>query len=505
MIAAFEGFGNIQFSIGSIQGQKRPAKLCAMDYATIGLDRKQDTALYLQLCEALAASIESGELSPGERLPSERDLARQLGVSRTTVINAYDELRARGLARGQVGRGTFVEARPEHAEAPFAWRGKVSLGALRTLDPTLRWMTRTASDSSVISFAPALPAIDIFPIEKLKEVTADVLDREPIRALTLSPVEGLPELRAAAAKRIGARPEQVLVISGAMQGIDLVARCLLDPGDTVVMDRPGYLGAIQTFRASGASIIGWDIERADLDELEDLLVRYRPKLLYTNPTFQNPTGRVMPLGVRRDLLELANRHRLPILEDEPYRELAFDGNPPPSLFSLDRHALVIHLHTFSKTLAGGMRMGVLAASEEIIDQLALFKQRNDVCSPSLEQFIVARMLSGDFFDRHIERLRAEHRRRAETMAAALKRNVPAGVLAFEPARGGLYMWVTLRPRIDSHELLHRAEGRGVVFVSGDPFYPDGAGKNQFRLCFSAVPPAKIDAGIEVLADALAGF
>ena len=210
-----------------------------MDYTAIDLDRSRDTALYLQLCDALAEAIDGGGLETGERLPSERELAQQLGVSRTTVINAYDELRARGLVRGQVGRGTFVDARPDDSEAPFAWRGKVSLGALRTLDPTVRWITSAASDTSVISFAPALPAIDIFPIDTLKKSISTILDRYPMRTLTLSPTEGQPELREAAARRLGARPEQTLVVAGATQGIDLVARCLLDPGDTVIMDRPG--------------------------------------------------------------------------------------------------------------------------------------------------------------------------------------------------------------------------------------------------------------------------
>jgi DNA-binding transcriptional MocR family regulator len=477
-----------------------------MGIEMLKLERRNHSPLYLQICNALETAIEVGELPPGERLPSERDLARQLDVSRTTVVSAYDELRARGLVRGQVGRGTFVEARPEQSGAPFAWRGKVSLGALRTLDPTIGWITRAASDPELISFAAAIPALDLFPVEQFKEAEAAVLERGALRALTLAPTEGHPELRQAAARRAGVRPEQILVISGAQQGLDLIARCLLDPGDTVVMDRPGYLGAIQTFRAAGASIVGWDVERADpsaslrtcLDELEDLLVRYRPKLLYTNPTFQNPTGRVMPAGVRRELLELANRHRLPIIEDEPYRDLAFEGAPPPSLFQLDRNALVIHIHTFSKTLAGGLRLGWLAAAEEIIDQLALFKQRSDVTSPSLSQLAVAGMLAGNGFDRHMRLLRAEHRRRYEAMRAALDRHVPAGVLITRPVQGGLYIWCMLQRRIDSHELLHRAEAEGVVFVHGAAFYPDGAGRSQFRLCFSGVPPDRIDKGIRRL-------
>jgi DNA-binding transcriptional MocR family regulator len=479
-----------------------------MGIETLNLERHNGSPLYLQLCDALESAIDLGELQPGERLPSERDLARQLDVSRTTVVSAYDELRARGLVRGQVGRGTYVEARPEQSGAPFAWRGKVSLGALRTLDPTIRWITRAASDPELISFAAAIPALDLFPVEQFKQAQAAVLERGALRALTLAPTEGHPELRQAAARRFGIRPEQALIISGAQQGLDLIARCLIDPGDTVVMDRPGYLGAIQTFRAAGASIAGWDVERADPNELEDLLVRYRPKLLYTNPTFQNPTGRVMPTGTRRELLELANRHRLPIVEDEPYRDLAFEGAPPPTLFELDRNALVIHIHTFSKTLAGGLRLGWLAAAEEIIDQLALFKQRSDVTSPSLSQLALAGMLAGDGFDRHMRLLRAEHRRRFESMQAALEQHVPAGALATEPVQGGLYIWCALDRRVDSHELLHRAEGQGVVFVHGAAFYPDGGGRNQFRLCFSGVPPARIDEGVRrlggILADPVVG-
>src|SRR5437868_10513410 len=161
-------------------------------------------------------------------------------------------------------------------------------------------------------------------------------------ALGHSPTEGLPVLREALANRFGGQPENVLVLAGAQQGLDLLARCLIDPGDTVVVDRPGYLGAIQTFRAAGARLIGWDVVRHDLDELEDHLVRYRPKLIYTNPTFQNPTGWTMPIRLRRDFLALASRLRVPIIEDDTYRELHFTTPPPASLHSLDTQSVVIY-------------------------------------------------------------------------------------------------------------------------------------------------------------------
>lgn len=469
-----------------------------MNYATIELDR-QNGAMYMQLCDALEAAIGAGELPPGERLPSERDLADQLGVSRTTVINAYGELQSRGLVRGHVGRGTFVQASPDRSGAPFAWRGKVSMGALRTVDPTLRWLAQTASEPGVISFAAAVSALDRFPMESFKEATDAVLGAGSLSALGLCPTEGHPTLRDAIARRFPARPEQILVVSGAQQALDLIARCLLDPGDTVLVERPGYVGAIQTFRAAGAHLVGWDIERGDLQELEDLIVRYRPKFLYTNPTFQNPTGQTMPLRARRELLDLAERYHLPVVEDEPYRDLAFEGPPPETLFHLDQNGIVIHIHTYSKSLAAGLRLGWLAAAEEIVDQLALFKQRCDVSSASLEQLVIARILKSAQYDAHMAALRVEHRRRYEAMTEALAEHLPPNLLSYAPVNGGLYLWAALPWTYDTHALLHRAEQAGVLFVHGEAFYPDAAGKNQLRLCFTAVPPDTIREGVRRLA------
>ena len=472
-----------------------------MDFSGIPLDRAGGSALYLQLGEALIGAIARGELRAGARLPSERELAGRLGVSRTTAVNAYRELAARGLVRGHVGRGTFVCATPEADGAPFAWRGKVAVGARRGLDPGLRNLVRAAADPEVVSFAAGIPALDRFPTEAFAAALERALGRGAPAALGLSPTEGEPRLRAAMAARAGVRPEEILVVGGAQQGLDLVARCLLDPGDAVVMDRPGYLGAIQAFRAAGAHLIGWDVAGADFDELEDLLIRYRPKLLYTNPTFQNPTGRTLPLPLRRELLDLAARHRLPILEDEPYRELAFAGTPPPSLHALDERRLVIHLGTFSKTLAGGLRLGWLAAAEAIVDQLALVKGRTDVCSPTLTQLAVADLLTAGGFDAHLRDRRAEHARRHAAVLTALDRHLPPGALTCEPATGGLYLWCRLGPDLEARPLLEAATAAGVAFAPGDLFYPDdgGAGRHELRLCFTGVAPAASDAGIRRLA------
>ncbi|MCA1555776.1 MAG: PLP-dependent aminotransferase family protein, partial [Acidobacteria bacterium] len=284
-----------------------------MNYAKLKFKRDDPRALYSQLVEALESAIERDELTAGTRLPSERALAGQLKLSRTTVAGAYRELESRGLLRSHVGRGTFVCARPEPADAPFAWRGKVSAFAQLNADPALRNLHLDTLNSRLISFAAGIPAIECFPLKEYRRIMEGVLKDQSDAVLGLGPTEGQAPLRQAIAARTETRAERVLILSGSQQGLDLIARCLLDAGDTVVLDRPGYVGAIQTFRAAGAKLVGWDTMRGDLDELEDLILRYRPKFLYTNPTFQNPTGKVFTLRERRELLRLAVRYRIPII------------------------------------------------------------------------------------------------------------------------------------------------------------------------------------------------
>ena len=489
-----------------------------MDFATLPLRRANGSPLYLQLADAVAGAISGGELAAGARLPSERELAGLLGVSRTTAVNAYRELEARGLVRGFVGRGTYVSAGAGPAEevaggAPFAWRGKLAVGAQRALDPVLRSLLQATTAPGVISFAGGACALDCFPIDAFRDANERVLRRDPVAALGFGPVEGQTRLRRAIAARWhgGADgADRVLILSGAQQGLDLIARCLIDPGDVVVVDRPGYLGAIQVFRAAGAHLVGWDAVRGDLDELDDLLLRYRPKLLYTSPTFQNPTGITLDEPTRRGLLDLAARHRLPVVEDDPYRDVGFPGSPPapPTLAELDRARgpgrgdLVIFLGTFAKTLAGGLRLGWLTASPAIVDHLARIKNASDVTTSGLTQLVVAELLASGRLDAHLAGLRQEHARRHGAMLAALRRHLPAEALAWRPVAGGLYVWARLGLPVAGDELLRAALATGVSFAAGEPFYADGAGRDELRLCFTAEPPERIDDGVRRLAVAL---
>lgn len=468
-----------------------------MDYETL-LKRAPAGPLYARLLSGLESAIEKGSLTVGARLPSERDLADLLSVSRTTVTTAYRELESRGILRSHVGRGTFVVGAPETSEAPFAWRGKVSSSTQRLNDPTFRHLMRDSVNPAFISFALGSPAMECFPADEYRRVADKVLRTDPATVFGLGPTEGQPMLRKALADRQGLSAEEILVVSGSQQGLDLLARCLVDPGDTVIVDRPTYVGAVQTFRSAGANLVGWDIVRGDFEELEDLILRHRPKLLYVNPTFHNPTGHTMPAAARRELLRLAGRYRLPIVEDDPYRELYFDGPAPPSLHQLDEQHLVIYLSTFSKPLAPGLRLGWLAASEAIIDQLATVKQRANSFTEGLGQRVIAEFLQSGFFDAHVEEVRAEHRKRRVALVQALRKEMPAKSLAFTVPEGGMYLWCRLGHGVRGEELLAAAVAEGVIFANGQLFYPDSAGSREIRLCYSNVPVEKIGQGVKRL-------
>ena len=466
-----------------------------MDWSTLKLEPGIDAPLYLQLCTRLTDCISSGSLLPGDQLPSERKLADLLAVSRTTAINAYKELEAKGLVRSYIGRGTFVSGQPESFGAHFAWRGKVNPAVQKHLDMGIRSLLSPAKASD-ISFACGVPALDYFPKQAYLEATEQVLSTQLRDAFGLVPTEGHPYLRNLIAKREGVKAEEVLIVAGTQQALDLIARCLIYPGDKVVMDWPGFLGAIQTFRLAGASLLGWDVLNTDIDELEDLFLKQRPKLLYVNPSFQNPTGRTLSLETRKSIVELARKYRLPIVEDDVYRELYFDDPPPPSLRELEGDGLVIHLRTFAKTFAVGMRLGYVIADESIIDQLAFVKAQSDLFCPGLSQLVLADLLTKGIFDSYLKVLRQKHKERAAVMQNALSTYLPE--LSWRAPHGGLYLWGQLQTGY-SRDLLQEATKQGVNFGAGENFFYDHSGKRALRLCYSGTKPEDIKEGIKRLA------
>lgn len=480
------------------------------------LNRENGEPLYRQIRNQIRDLILSGDLSAGTRLPPERELAVSLGINRTTVSNAYQELTADGLVEGQVGRGTFVCSLPSIAGSgqddflswPLPWSEYFVPVSEQARDPLIRELVALCAQEDVISLAAGVPAPDLYPIERFAQATDKVLRQHGRMLLQYCPTEGHLAFREtlaglAASRGIATSPDNILVSAGSQQGLDLVARILIEPGDTVVVEVPSYLGALTMFRAAGARLLGvpMDEEGMRTDVLERLLTRYRPQLIYTLPTFQNPSGRVMSHERRAALLSLAQRYQVPILEDDPYNELYYGDPPPPPLKSLDRQGHVIYLSTFSKILLPGIRLGWLVAPQPVVDRLASVKQHADLNSNTPAQWALAEFIQQGWLDEHIATLRQEYPRRCQAMLAALHAHIPQRLRWNEPT-GGFYLWCHLEEGLQSKDLLAEAAQRRVAFVVGEAFHADGGGQDALRLNFTYQSEQGIQEGIRRLGEAL---
>jgi len=375
----------------------------------------------------------------------------------------------------------------------------------------IRELLKLTRRGGIISFAGGLPDPGIFPVEELKQITLDILDAQPQLALQYGPTEGDARLKDELIKwmakdGITVGRDQILITMGSQQGLDLAGRVFLDPGDAVIVELPSYMAGLQVFRSYRAEMIGVPQDDAGMrtDLLEQTLASLRregrrPKLIYVVPDFQNPSGVTMTVERRRTLLELARAYGSLVVEDNPYRELRFEGKSAPPLMSLDREGRVIYLSTFSKTLAPGLRIAWMAASEELIRRFVTAKQGVDLCCPSLTQAIAAEYCArGHIYD-HLPRITSLYRKKRDVMLRALEREMPAGVEWTKP-EGGLFLWVRLPEGMDTEQLLRLAvEDAGVAYVVGSGFHADGGGKNAMRLNFSFPSEAHIEEGIKRLA------
>ncbi len=468
------------------------------------LDAGSSVPLYLQIVQAIAAAVARRELTVGERLPPERAMAIALGVSRTTVVNAYREMQARGLVISHVGRGTFIAASEPAAQA-LPWRQRLSQTSLYLVNPVIHELGRSAVDANVISFAEGLPDHHLAPADAFQRAVERVLHRQGRAPFARTPAEGHLPLREAIVDYVrpsGLRTpvEQVLVVDGAQQGVDLVCRTFLDPGDAVITEGPTFMVALQAFRAARATVIPvpLDGDGMRVELIEDLVIRYRPKLIYTVPTFQNPSGTTMTIERRRALLDVAARYQIPVVEDDPYREIVYEGPPPPPLAALDEHGVTVYIGTFSKVMYPGIGLGWVIAPRPVIESLTLAKWVSDLYTNSLVQWAMAEFLGSNSLRAHVDRIRKEYRHRRDAMLAALARYaVPVQV---NRPRGGFYLWGRLAGQTPARVLLMEALREGVAFVTGEAFYLAG-GEQELRLCFSTVDADMIDQGIKRLASA----
>ncbi|MGW7242850.1 aminotransferase-like domain-containing protein [Streptomyces sp. NPDC054804] len=361
----------------------------------------------------------------------------------------------------------------------------------------------------VINFAGGLPAPELFDREGIAAAFRAVLEESPERALQYSTTEGEPALRSALAARVTAQglptdPDDLLITTGSQQALSLLASALIDPGDTVFVESPCYLAALQVFGLAGARIlpVPGDADGVDPAALEELIRAERPKLLYLVPTFQNPTGRTMPAARRAALATTAARHGLWIVEDDPYGELRYDGDRVPWIASFPGAAdRVVLLGSFSKVMAPGLRLGWLRAPGALRRACAVAKQAADLHTPTLNQLAAARYL--DVLDGHVATVRAVYGARRDAMLAGLADALPAGSTWNRP-EGGMFLWARLPEPYDTTALLRRVVEHDVAYVPGEPFYAADPDRSTLRLCFVTQTPEEIGEGLRRLAAGLSG-
>jgi 2-aminoadipate transaminase len=362
----------------------------------------------------------------------------------------------------------------------------------------------------VINFAGGLPAPELFDAEGIAAAYQEVLTGSPAQALQYATTEGEPTLRAALAARTSVRglptdPDDVLVTTGSQQALSLLAAALIEPGDTVLVENPCYLAALQAFDLAGARVLAvpCDADGVDPRALEDLVVRERPKLFYTVPTFQNPTGRTMPADRRAAVAAVAARRGLWIVEDDPYGELRFEGERVPWIASYDdaRDRTVL-LGSFSKVMAPGLRLGWLRAPGELRRACAVAKQAADLHTPTVNQLAAARYLADNDLDAHVARVAAAYGDRRDAMLAGLADALPEGSVWDRPA-GGMFLWARLPDGYDTTALLPAVVRHDVAYVPGAPFYAGETDRATLRLCFVTQTPQEIAEGLRRLGEGLA--
>ena len=394
------------------------------------------------------------------------------------------------------------------------WIHRYAQRTQRMTSSAIRELLKLVAQPDIISFAGGLPAPELFPVEEIKEAAETVLTSRGPQALQYSTTEGYPPLREMLVrhmKRYGivVDTDHVLITSGSQQALDLIGKILINPGDKILTEHPTYLGAIQAFTIYGADYVTVPIDDDGVipDSLEAGL-RAGPKFMYLLPNFQNPTGVTISASRRRELVLLADRYGVPIIEDDPYGQLRYEGDHIKPLVVIDAECLecehngrfsgnVIYMSTFSKTLAPGLRLGWIVAPKEVIHRLVQAKQGTDLHSSSFDQMVAYEVGRGGFIDRHVQRIREVYGHRRQIMLDALAKAFPdpsAGVRWTRP-QGGLFLWVELPDWMDTADLLAAAVKEKVAFVPGTPFYPNGGGYNTMRLNFSYGTSAMIEEGI----------
>ena len=377
----------------------------------------------------------------------------------------------------------------------------------------IRELLKLTKDPEIISFAGGLPAPETFPIEELVEITSEVLREDGMKALQYGSTEGDDKLREKIVElyqKMGFKItiENVMITTASQQGLDLLAKIFINRGDKVFCGLPSYLGGLQAFKAYGAELIGIEFDESGMrsDDLEEKLAVLKtandlPKFIYIIPDFQNPAGVTMPEKRRKEIIEIARKYDIFIVEDSPYKEIRFEGEHQESLYTMDGNGLVINFGTFSKIFVPGFRIGWVIAHPEIVDQFIKAKQATDLCTSPFVQKIAAKYMEKGYFDTNLKKTIKLYKEKKDIMMRAFEKYMPEGVTWTKP-EGGLFLFITLPEYMDSEILFKKAIEKKVAFVVGHAFYCNGKGRNTMRINFSYAPKDLNEIGVKRLAEVI---
>jgi 2-aminoadipate transaminase len=477
--------------------------MAEMEFFRPILHGDSEVPLYRQLSEQIAAKIRSGELARGVRLPATRELAGQLGINRTTVSAAYEILEAEGLIAGQVGRGSFVIGGAVRSGL-MDWNGLLERQDAPPPGPA-------APKRAVISFVTSRPSRDLFPLDDFRASVEAVLARGDDLAdiLQLGSPSGYEPLRQhllaeARVQQLASPGDDLLILNGCQQALDLIGRVLIRPRDTIAVEDPVYPGLKNLLCGMGAQLAGIPVGSAgvDLGRLEQVLERDRPRLLVVTSNFQNPTGATLPLEARRALLAAARRASVPVVENDPYHDLRYSGEPVPPLKQLDGLGGTVLLRSFSKVSFPGLRVGWVLGPKPLIDRLRHAKEMADLHTDQLSQAVLLEFARSGRLAAHRKRISRMGAEQLSSVLDACHRYFPAGTQWTVP-EGGMNIWLRLPKPLDAAELLPMAQQAGVAYLPGRYFAVARPDPDALRLSFAGLRPEQIRTGLKILGQVVA--
>ncbi|WP_129596517.1 PLP-dependent aminotransferase family protein [Anaerophilus nitritogenes] len=476
-------------------------------YKNISLDKKAPQHLYIQLFQKVRQLILDNKVSANEKLPPIRQLANDLGVNTSTVVNAYDLLEKEGFVHKKIGSGTFVAPRKEESFSG-------DLFEKYPLDEDFKLMDRGQMQikENMISFASATPTSDLFPVEDFQRLLNEVLDRDKGDAFSYQESQGYYPLREALVDYlkeicIHTKFENVQIISGAQQGIDVISKAFVDYKDTIIVEDPTYTGAIGTFKSREAKIVSVPIEAdgINIEILEESIKMYHPKLIYLMPNFQNPTGYSYSKEKKFKIIELAQKYGVFIVEDDYLSDLSFYSKDNTTLKSLDTEDCVIYIKSFSKIFMPGLRLGFLVLPKRIHHKILAAKHTSDISTSGLNQRVFDLYLRKGIWKRHIEYMERIYKDRFDQMKICIDKYFKSLDLEYILPSGGLNFWFALPQGYDADQLYLEAAKHNILILPGSIFFPTKSENRFFRLSIASVYPKDIEVGMKKLGQVINTF